>query len=195
MFVQKTVFSFIFCAILFLQSSIYAEIEEVTITWRAASCDAGCGVLLNKEFRKIYGVADVQISVPEGQATLKWKPNAPITFQSLDTAMHMVGPGMQNLRMKIKGHIQSTTSGISLVSDGDGTLFPLISTIHPQVNQYTETESIYNRKLSPDIQKQLLEIQKSGQSVTIDGPVFEFWNAPPLILVVEHIKAHEVSVK
>lgn len=181
--------------ILLFVSSLQAEIEQISFTWRAAECQAGCDTLLKKELGKIYGVSEVQVDLAAGQATLKWKPNVAFSFYPINTAIRMVGPHMRNLRAKVRGKIKHDTNNVKLISEGDSTEFYLINPVIPVANQYVETHSVFNRSLTPDLKKQLIDSEAKKQIVTIEGPIFEPYRSPPLQLVVENLSFEDQTPK
>jgi copper chaperone CopZ len=171
--------------------AIEAEISDVTITWRAEQCKARCQKLLSEQFGKLYGVSKVDVNLAAGQANLTWKPNVPFSFYQINTAMRLVGPAISNIRMKIRGHIQAERGQIKVISEGDGTAFYLLNPITPSNTKYVITGSIYNRQLSPDTHKQLLDAAAKKQLAVVQGPLFEPYRSPPLYIVIEILSFEE----
>lgn len=178
---------------LFSFFSLHAEIEQITFTWTAAECQANCAALLNLELSKIYGVSEVQVDLNAGQANLKWKPRIAFSYYPLNAAVRMVGPHIRNIRMRVKGKIKHDISNVKLISEGDGTEFYLLNPITPVAGQYVPTHSVFNRELTPDLKKQLLDAESKKQMVTIDGPLFEAYRSPPLMLVVENVSVEDAK--
>jgi hypothetical protein len=172
-----------------------AEISDITITWRAAQCIGRCQKLLSEQFGKIYGVSKVDVNLAAGQANLKWKPNVAFSFYQINTAMRLVGPAISNIRLKVKGKIQADRGQVKLISEGDGTTFYLLNPITPSGTKYVITGSIYNRQLSPDVRKQLLDAAAKKQLVIVEGPLFEPYRSPPLYLVIEHLSFEDPKQK
>jgi len=168
-----------------------AEITDVIVTWRAASCRSGCDKLLMQQFGKVYGIYSTDINLNAGQANIKWKPNVAFSFQPLDTAMRLVGPHINNVRLKVRGNIRHDPKNVKLISEGDGTEFYLLSPVTPVANQYTPTTSIYNRELNPEVRDQLLDAEAKKLNVIIEGPLFQPYRSPPLQLVIERINLEE----
>lgn len=172
-------------------NAAHAEVSDVIITWTAATCQPGCDKLLSQQFGKIYGIATFDINRAAGQANIQWKPNLPFAYYPINAAMRMIGPHINTIRLKVRGKIQHTQDNIKLISEGDGTLFYLISAVNPAPNQYAPTRSVYNRALSLDVRQQLLDAEANKQMVVIDGPLFEPYRSPPLFLVIEHLSVED----
>ncbi len=182
------------CSLLIL-APLKSEIEEVKITWRAAECPPGCASLLATEFGKIYGVAEVNINQPAGEAVLKWKPKVPFSFAPINTAMRMIGPRFHNLRVKVRGKIHQNMNITKIVSEGDGTEFYLLNPVTPVAGEYVEIHSPFNRQLTPDTLKKLLNAESKKQMTVIEGPLFEPFRSPPLQLVIENLQFEEDAKK
>lgn len=174
---------------------VQAEILDVRVTWTAAECQARCNKLLLAQFGKIYGVSSVQVNQAAGQADLKWKPKVIFSFRPIDSALRMVGPFPNDVRVKVRGKIQHDPVNVKIISDGDGTSFYLLNPIIPSRNQFVIEDSAFNRSLTPDMRNKLIEAQKNNQMVTIEGPLFEPYRSPPLRIVVESLNIEEVVKK
>lgn len=179
----------------FVLSPLQSEVQEVKIMWRAAECPPGCASMLATEFGKIYGVAEVNINQPAGEALLKWKPKVPFSFAPINTAMRMIGPRFHNLRVKVRGKIHHNMNITKIVSEGDGTEFYLLNPVIPVAGQYVETHSPFNRQLTPDTLKKLLDAENKKQITIIEGPLFEPFRSPPLQLVIENLNFEEEAKK
>ena len=173
-----------FCLLL-LPFTVGAEVQQVTIRWTSLLCKDSCVKLLDQQLKKISGIKDVSIDQQAGQAVLTWKPNAPFLFTSINSAMHMVGISMRDIRIRVQGSIRHSGSTIFIVSEGDNTRFELVSPVTPNSKGQTSEYNYSNRKLSPDLMKQLLDAEKNRLKATIEGPVFmpERMTVPTQIVV------------
>jgi hypothetical protein len=149
-----------------------AEVESVTIRWTSQLCQKTCGELLEKEFKKIGGVDKINIDISAGQATLTWKPMTAFSFTAINTAMHMVGIAMRDIRIKVSGKIRHSGDTIYIVSNGDNTRFDLINHVVPLPRGQAPVYNQAARKLSPELKQQLLSGESQHQTATIEGPVF-----------------------
>lgn len=152
--------------------SAYSEVQSVTIRWTSQLCQKNCGILLEKELKKVNGVDQVGIDLSAGQASLTWKPMSPFSYTSINTAMHMVGIALRDIRLRVKGHIRHTGETIYLVSEGDNTRFDLVNPVAPNLKGQSTVYNAMGRKLSPELRQQLLDGEKNGLTATIEGPVF-----------------------
>lgn len=178
----------IFFLKLMICSSLYSEIEQITIRWVALRCQDTCGRLLEREFRKISGIQEIQIDLGSGQAILTWKENVPFQFTSINTAMHMVGLSMRDIRLKVTGSIKHMGNHIFIVSRGDNTHFDLVNPVVPHPTGQAAEFNRDARNLSPALRQQLLQGEADKQIATIEGPVFmpERMTVPTSI-VVDHL--------
>lgn len=169
---------------------LHAEIQKVTILWTKYLCDQGCANLLENQFRRIPGVADVTINQPAAQATLQWKPNVPFSYTDIDTAMRMVGPAYDDLgiRLRVRGTIRHDQNSVTLISMGDNTNFYLLSPITPSTTQYVEMQDIKSHTLWPDVRAELLDAEAQNFPVEVEGPLFQPEQAPPYYIIIQQKK-------
>lgn len=168
-------------------ATLAAEIEQVVLTWQAPLCQDACVRELNRQLSRIRGVAAVDVNQGAGNATLKWQPDAPFSFQPINMATRFVGIRINDIGLKVRGRIAGTAQNLQLISEKDNTVFYLYNPILPNTNQYNTRNSLYNRQLSPEVAAQLLETVKKRQLVTIEGQLFEPFRSPPNNLVVVRI--------
>lgn len=168
-----------------LNCSLYAQIEKITIRWTAQLCQNSCSKLLEREFRKIPGVDEIMIDQGSGQATLTWKEKIPFQFTSINTAMHMVGLSMRDIRIRVKGTIKHMGDHFYLISEGDQTRFDLVNPAVPHPSGQASEYNLATRKLSPPLRQKLLDGEMEKQMATIEGPVFmpERMTVPTQIVV------------
>lgn len=185
-------YKFLFAGIL-LVSSLRAEIDEVMIQWTPMLCQGSCVQGLYQQFGKIPGLANVEISQPQGQALLIYQRGAPYTYGPINTAMAMIGLSINQMRAKVTGFISHSERDVFLTSTGDGTIFTLISPLRPQPYGYAVPYdyNLYNsgnRPLNDMTREQLLEAEQAQVELTIAGPIFVPERSPPNYLITESIK-------
>lgn len=174
-------------------SCVNAEVESITIRWTSQLCQKTCGMLLEKELKKVNGVDKVAIDLGAGQASLTWKPMTPFSYTSINTAMHMVGIALRDIRLRVRGHIRHTGETIYLVSEGDNTRFDLVNPVVPNLKGQSTVYNASGRKLTPELRQQLLDAEKNGQIATIEGPVFMPERMTvPVQIVVDSLKLTEL---
>jgi hypothetical protein len=164
--------------------AIQAEMQQVTLRWTAMLCQPSCVRGLEHHLSRVRGVTHVNINGPAGQADLIWDPAVPFTYRSIENAVAMIGIGLNDLRITVRGTITYDGRNVFLNSDGDKTRFYLLGPPEIVLHQKVDLNSPYNRPLLPHIKAQLLEASRNQQTVTITGPLFHPENSPPLYLVV-----------
>lgn len=172
-------------------SSIKAEIKEVTFQWPSILCKDSCVRGLEQQLRKIRGVTDVSINGPQGQAHLKWDPQAPFSYRSIEAAVAWIGLGFEDLHVTVRGNIVHNERDVILVSLGDNSRFYLMNHPPDVPNRFVEQNSPFNRTLTPQMRAQLLDAERNHQIVTISGPLFHPETSPPLYLTVESLNMSE----
>jgi len=175
-------------AILCSTPCLHSEIEFVTITWNPMLCKGSCPALLEKQFKKIPGIAEYNIDQAAGQATLKWKPNVPYSFGPINTAMRMVGPSIKNIRLRVHGSIQHTKDNVYLISRGDNTRLSLINPVIPDPKGQSVQYNLAGRTLTPAMRQQFLDAEAKNQIATVEGPLFMTErHYSPEVLVVDQV--------
>lgn len=179
----------ILCLISFLtvQFPLRSEIETFTIKWTSMLCLQSCIDLLGNEFSRMPSVADVAMDPRAGTAVLRWRPEAPFTYQAIGAVMSKVGLAIQDMRVRVRGTVIPGVSPI-LVSIGDQTSFVLLGPIEPSRIDYTVTQNPQAHTLSPQLRAQLLQAANEQRVVVIEGPLFEPERSPPLKLIIENIQ-------
>lgn len=180
---KKIFFFYFLCSIFY--TDLRSEIEQITIRWTAQLCNGNCSKLLEKELRKVRGIDEIAIDQGSGQATLTWSKKIPFQYTSLNTAMHMVGLSMRDIRIKVSGSIKHSGDNFYIVSDGDNTRFDLVNPVTPRPYGQANEFNAYARKLSPALKKELLDGETQKLKATIEGPVFmpERMTVPTQIVV------------
>ncbi len=166
---------------------LQAEIEKVVITWTPMKCQNWCIQEIDKQFRRVPEIAEVEVNKEAGQANITWQKNARFDYMSVNMVMHQLGLAIRDIRLKVRGHIRHTDKTVTLVSSGDLTTFDLINAVIPQSTAQSVQFNLAARALQPDMRQKLLEAEAQKQEVTIDGPLFMPHRAPPLVLAAEHV--------
>lgn len=180
------------CAVFVMSWAILgAEVLEVRIQWTPQLCNEICATNLNKQFHRIYNVEEITINRPAGQAILKYKPRGVYNFGPINTAMEMIGLTINDIHIKVKGHIKGSDREVFLISDGDATVFTLMSPVRPDPNKKVENWSPFTHSLTVQHRNQLIDAGKQGKMVTISGPLFEPERSPPNYLIVQEIKTDD----
>ena len=168
-------------------ASLNAEVQQVTLIWQPGLCSASCVKELTKQLYRAPGVEKVDIDEGSGRASIIWKPQAPFSFQQINAALRYVGIRQDLIRLRVRGKITEMGSQLKLISSGDNTPFELLNPITAQANQYAVQWNPSTRQLTPQLKSELLEIQKNGWTVTIEGTFFEPFRSPPNRLIVEQL--------
>lgn len=184
---MKNIAKFLFLFTCFA-ANLQAEIESITIKWTALECQKSCIAGLERYFRNINGVADVQMDQPGGQAVLRWKPNVQLTFMPINNAMQMIGLSINDLRIKVRGTISHDERSVTLNSTGDNTRFLLMSVATPKTTVMTEEFNPQTHILSPAQREEFLDAQAADQVAVVEGPIFEPERSPPLKVLVEKVR-------
>lgn len=173
-------------------TSLYGDIDSVTVKWSAQLCQPSCIKQLNERFSKMQGAEKVSIDGLNGVMDIKWKKKVPFSYTTLDWNMRWIGLYMTYVRVKVNGTIQSKNKTFSLKSKNDGTTFELIGTADSRdPNLAVAANSIYNRPLSQAVVDQLQDAQKKNLTVTVDGALFEPWRGLPLRLIADRLSVEK----
>lgn len=164
-------------------SSLLAEIEAVDISWRPLNCQTNCPRLLEQQFRKIPGVQEISINPSTGHATLKWKPNSPFAYSSINVAMRLVGLSFTDLRLRVRGTLQYTHNTVTITSIGDNTRFDLLNPVIPEITKQAAQYNLEARRLKPALYQKLVDAAEKKQIATIEGPLFMPWRTPNELVV------------
>jgi hypothetical protein len=186
---------FLFTLSLLASSPLFGEVEEVKIQWTPALCNEICAMSLYRQFKRIYNVEEVTVSQLSGQASLRYKKKAYYDFGPVNRAMEMIGLTINDIRVIVKGRIKYTTKEVFLISDGDGTIFNLLSPVPPQPQVFVENYNPDTHRLTVQNRNQLIEAGQNNSLVTISGPLFEPERAPPNYLIVEGINVAKPETK
>lgn len=172
-----------------------AEIQKVVITWKSAFCQQSCADGLAREFRKVNGVAEIDMNAAAGRMELRWKPNAGFQFQPINNAMAMIGVSIKDIRVTVRGTLTHDNRRVTLVSLGDNTRFDIINPVIPSPNQQADEFNASTRGLTDANLTKLLDAEKEHMIATIDGPLFQPERSPPILLVLESLKLDKPEKK
>lgn len=168
-----------------LCTRLYAEVEQVIVTWVSMECQTTCITQLRYQFQKIPGVQDVAIN--PGRAEIKWKPNVPFSFSPINVAMELLGITINDIRVRAHGTLSHGQTNVTLTSIGDHTRFDLLNPVVPEISGQAAEYNIGARYLRPALRQKLVEAEKDGLEATIEGPLLFPERSPPLELVVDHV--------
>jgi hypothetical protein len=165
-----------------------AEIVKVEVQWQPETCPMNCAQLLASQFQKIPGIAQIIMNQPGGHVELRWKPNFPFAYQQVKSAMQAAGPGIQDIRVKVRGTVHFDQQTASLVSLGDNTTFYLLGQVQANPNQLSVYYNVESHPLSQEILTQLVDGAKKNQIAVIEGPLFEPWRYPYMWLMIDKLQ-------
>lgn len=187
---QKTSILKCLTVVLCLSNNLMAEIETVRIKWTPSLCRLeSCIKGLEQQFRRVRGVADVEIDQPGGQTILRWRPDVQFTYPAVYTAMAMIGLSVDDIHLRVRGRIVHDAQNVFLISTGDETRFQLFGPIQAKQLEYNVQYNVIVHPLPDDIRARLLEAEKTRKNVLIEGPLLMPERSPPdpLQLIVERL--------
>src|ERR1700722_11588708 len=82
--------------------TLNAEIEYVIVKWLPTACLGSCVQNIGQQLQAIPAAAEIIINQQQGQATIRWKPRVPFAYDYINTAMRLVGPSVQDVRVKVR---------------------------------------------------------------------------------------------
>lgn len=167
------------------------EVLDVTVMWNNVMCLEPCGKLLQEKFLKMPQVQEVSIDITAGQARIKWKPKAPFSYYPVKTTMQMVGLGVNEMKVTVRGKAKVTKDKVVLVSLQNNTPFELVSLPTPEQGLYVTRPNQIFMKLDPGLAEKIMTEAKEDKILIISGPLYSPWRSPPLQLVVESIQVEK----
>lgn len=180
-------FVLIIAAFIFI-SPLQGEIQKVLVHWKGISCNTTCVQMLEQQFRKTPGVAGLVMNPQLQTAELRWMPTTPFTYQAVKFAMQSVGPGIEDLRVKVRGTIQAQNNNLWIISLGDNTPFLLLGPTAAQPGGMTQYYSYTYHPLSAAMQAQLLQGAREGRVAIIEGQLYFPDRSPPLMLIITNMQ-------
>lgn len=181
----------IILALILCSSPLLAEVQEVRIQWTPQLCNDICIRNLEKQFRRIYQVDEISMNRSAGQALLKYKEKGTYNYGPINTAMAMIGLTINDIHIKVRGHVKATDREVFLISDGDASVYTLMSPVRPEPGKSVENWSPFTHPLTVQHRNQLIEAGRAGKAVTLSGPLFEPERSPPNYLIVQEIKTDD----
>jgi hypothetical protein len=167
---------------------LVAEIVYVQVQWQPETCPMGCAQNLAAQFQKIPGVAEITMNQGGGYAQLRWKPGLPFLYAQVKSAMQAVGPGIRDIRVKVRGTLNFEKQRVSLTSLSDNTVFYLLGEILPQQGQLSVYYSLESHQLSPEMVAKLVDGYEHHRIAVIEGPLFEPWRYSYLWLIADKVQ-------
>src|SRR5262245_15811121 len=122
---------YIIFALIIWSVAVFAEIEQVTISWTPGLCLTQCEKVMQQQLSAIPSVEEIKINQPAGRAYIKLKPGTAFSFAPYNTAMRLIGLSIQEIRVTVTGQILSQGSNYVIKSSGDNTTFILVNPIVP----------------------------------------------------------------
>lgn len=150
-----------------------AEIQFVQFKWNAAICRDTCIPLLAKQLENMPQILDFQIDAHAGIANVRWRPDAEFSYGYFNFATRAAGVRMADIRVQVRGTIDHYGGDIFIVSLGDDTHFRVIGPLKTEPSRYTIKANLANHPLTPQREEKLIEASRSGEVITIEGPLFE----------------------
>lgn len=178
-----------------LTFQIGAEIEYIRVKWLPVACQASCIADIARQFLSISSLAEVVVNEQQGQATLRWKPRVPFSYNYINSAMRLVGPTVQDVRMRVRGTITVTPTAVILQSLGDETQFILLSPTPGSLTQYVPQNNIDAHRLAPDVRQKFIDGQRDSTVVVVEGPLFEPQRMQGLYLIVQQATFNRLQAK
>jgi hypothetical protein len=174
------------CGSLFLTAEIQmVSIKWIAYDWQAAGCLKDCTQIVQREFKKVKGVDAVTVNQAAGRIDIRWKPKFAFSFGPIDTAMRLSGPGLEELRVRVRGKITHDSNSVTLISEGDGSRFILLGVLFPDPTRYVIEENPASHPIPLPVREELLRAEKNKKLVTVEGMIPQPEQSPPLYLIME----------
>lgn len=184
---MKKISFFLTAVSLTVSTLLHAEIEKVVIKWTPQLCTDSCVKGIYHYMKGVDSIAEIKVNKEAGQADIRWKPQASFSYFTVNQPMQMVGLYVKDMRLRVRGTIVQTKMNMKLISLGDNTSFTLLSPIQPSGVNMPQVNNPESHYLMPEVRQKLLDAEANHQVVTIEGPLFEGWRSPPLLLIVEQL--------
>ncbi len=180
-------FYFVLVILSILSMTLYGEIVKVNLQWQHETCPLNCAQSLAAQFQRIPGVAQIIMNQQGGYAELRWKPDQPFVWSQVKSAFQAVGPGIRDIRVKVRGMINFQQQTATLTSLGDNTVFFLLGPVNPTQGT-TVYYSLTSHQLSPETIEKLVEGYQQHRIAVIEGPLFMPWRYPYLWLIIDRLQ-------
>ncbi|MBA3815486.1 MAG: hypothetical protein H0X29_03010 [Parachlamydiaceae bacterium] len=166
---------------------LFCEIETVTLKWTSLLCTQVCMTQLEREFRKVPGIAEVALDQGSGGATIKWRPNYRFSFSDVNVPMRLVGLSIRDIHIKVKGKLSHDAHSVFLTSIGDNTQFQLLNPVTSTSGQQAAVFNLAARQLTPELRQKLLEGEAQKATASIQGQIFMPGRSSALQIVVDSL--------
>lgn len=166
--------------------SLFGEVEQITFSWNAVVCQRPCVDDIQKLLAATKGVKDLKVNPAAGTADLAWDSAYKFSYEPFRYVAAGVGLSFNTMKVRVKGTIIHDSGHLYLISDGDGSRFHLIGPIQSEPGRYIPKYNIESHPLPLNVKEQLLEIERTGQSIVITGPLYlpAYY---PLTLIISQI--------
>ncbi|MCE5317055.1 MAG: hypothetical protein LLG04_06790 [Parachlamydia sp.] len=149
-----------------------AEVQKVIVHWRGITCGAVCVAMLTQKFQQTPGVASVTMYPAAQAADLRWSPLVPFNYRMVKFAVQSVGPGIEEIRVKVRGVIQYQNNQFWIISLGDNTPFALLGPTVGQPGGQSQYYSLAYHPLSAELQQALLLGIQQQRVAIIEGQLY-----------------------
>jgi hypothetical protein len=188
MFFSKYRISLILSLLTTISLYIQAEVLEVSLIWNSDLCNEKCTELLKKQFGKAKEIESFTMNSSSGTASIKWNPQFPFSYQIVKSHLQMVGVGLSQMRVRVRGKALLQGERVALLSEGDNTLFFLISPVRASPGEYTATPAGVLVDLATDLKQKILTTAAEGKVIVVEGPLYQGHRSPPLHLIVSRLQ-------
>jgi hypothetical protein len=188
---KKALYLFFFLFPLLNFHPLNGEVESVTISWNTVMCNPKCAQLIEKRFKELKEIAEVNVNPGNGVAKLKWKPDSQFSYITVKRVMQMVGAGVNDIHVRVRGKVRAEGKKIVLYSLGDNTRFQLVSPIQPEISRPVVPPNPALMELTPTLREKILEDADQDKIMVIEGPLYRPWNTPFLVVIVERLQVEK----
>lgn len=172
-------------------TSSHSEIESVSLNWTPLLCTQACITQLDREFRKVAGIAEVTLNQGAGAASIRWRPNYPFSFSDVNVPMRLVGLSIRDIHIKVRGTISHDAHSVTLTSLGDNTRFQLLNPLISRPGQQAPVFNLAARQLTPELRQQLIDTEVQKSTVSIQGQIFMPGRSSALQIVVGNLSVED----
>lgn len=180
--IQGVLFSIL---LFFVPLQIAAEIELVVIRWGNVLCQDSCIRTVTNQIRRLNGAAELIVSQPDAQVSIRWKPFTPFTVDSIRSVMSASGLRFEDIRVHVRGTIVRSGRAFVLRSIGDNTSFILIGPAQASMTITVANNNLDAHILSPELQQQFADAERDSVVTVVDGPLFTRMRQAGIYLIVE----------
>lgn len=184
---MKKFTKFLLILILLIGNSIYAEVEQIQMSWNSLACLDVCVPLLSRNLNAIKHANNVEINGFKGTAVLGWNPNYPFSYEPFRAAFAATGILIRDMRIRVRGTIAHDVNNFYLISNGDDARFLLIGPLLPEAGRYVPKYNLVSYPLSPAMKEEFLNAEQNQYTVIISGPLF-LPEKYPRTLICEQVK-------